>query len=226
MECSLAVKDFKRARHHAIAQVLAHFDAAFLAKYGIGFGGGTRIAMELGEYRESLDIDFICPSTSSYRAVRQVVSTSDLGSLLNSPLTLLREIRMDRYGIRTAIEHSGLSIKLEFLAFEDWNLPSAQHELFAVPVLDQSACFTTKLTAACDRGFAHPFKDVIDLMAMISRWGAAPPDAVQEAERHYGPNLMATVARVIEQVRGLDGPKQADVVTALALDPAFFESHT
>ncbi|WP_322543705.1 nucleotidyl transferase AbiEii/AbiGii toxin family protein [Pantoea eucrina] len=29
------------------------------------FGGGTRIALEINEYRESIDVDFLCPDRAS-----------------------------------------------------------------------------------------------------------------------------------------------------------------
>ena len=93
-----------------------------MRKHRIGFGGGTRIAMELDEYRESVDIDLFCPSTASYRAVRETVTDHSLGRLMRTPLTLSREVRADRYGVRTAIQEEGVSIKLEIIAFEDWHL--------------------------------------------------------------------------------------------------------
>ncbi|GAB7225145.1 hypothetical protein VoSk93_43660 [Vibrio owensii] len=46
------------------------------------FGGGTRIALELDEFRESIDIDFLCPNKDSYRSVRQEVMNVTLGNLV------------------------------------------------------------------------------------------------------------------------------------------------
>lgn len=50
---------FKRPHHQRIAKVLEALDAAVLAGYGVFFGGGTAIALRYGEYRESVDIDFL-----------------------------------------------------------------------------------------------------------------------------------------------------------------------
>jgi hypothetical protein len=48
--------EFKRPRHKLIQAALGQFNAGFLKQNRIYFGGGTRISMELDEYRESVDI--------------------------------------------------------------------------------------------------------------------------------------------------------------------------
>ena len=106
---------YRIARHNAIHKTLLQFDKAFLLDNKVLFGGDTRIAMELDEFRESVDIDFVCPSIESYRAVRSAVSPSSFGDLVNGELELIREIRADRYGVRTAIKVNDTPIKLEFI---------------------------------------------------------------------------------------------------------------
>ena len=49
---------FLRQHHRLIARALENFNADYLRENRILFGGGTRIALELGEFRESVDIDF------------------------------------------------------------------------------------------------------------------------------------------------------------------------
>ena len=215
--------DFYRERHRVIASILERFDPDFLARAGIGFGGGTRIAMEINEYRESSDIDFLCPTTASYRAVREVVNNQGLGRILRYPLVFAREVRADRYGVRTAIEHGGHVIKLEFLSFEDWNLNIVDHPLFPVPVLDQSACFTTKLTAANDRGLAAPYKDVFDLLAMRAHWGDPPARAVAEAERHYGQSVVPKADQAIAHFLALPATEKRKAAAALGIGLDFLE---
>ena len=80
------------------------FDADFLARARCYFGGGTRIAMALGEYRESADIDFLCADSTGYGLLRNTIRQNSLGSILKTPLPLLREVRADRYGIRTFLD--------------------------------------------------------------------------------------------------------------------------
>lgn len=215
--------DFRREHHQVIAEILERFDPEFLACAGIGFGGGTRIAMEIDEYRESTDIDFICPTTDSYRAVREIVSNVGLGRMLRSPLDLAREIRVDRYGARTAIRHGGHTIKMEILSFDDWNIQVVSHPLFPVPVLDQSACFATKLTATNDRGFVAPYKDVFDLLAMRAYWGEIPASAIAEAERHYGRSVMSVAERAIAQFLALPETARRNAAESLGIEADFLD---
>jgi len=119
MGCSLTEHRYQLERHQVVAEILERLDADFLAASGIGFGGGTRIALELGEYRESVDIDLICPTTESFRAVRQAVSDRSVGALLREPVTLAREVRTMRDKIVTAIAHRGHTVKLELICFAD-----------------------------------------------------------------------------------------------------------
>ena len=65
---------FERPHHQRIAQVLEALDASLLLKHRCLFGGGTAIALTHGEYRESVDIDFICSSVDGYREIRGLVS--------------------------------------------------------------------------------------------------------------------------------------------------------
>lgn len=50
---------FERPHHQWIAQVLASLDDALLHRYQCWFGEGTAISLRRGEYRESIDIDFL-----------------------------------------------------------------------------------------------------------------------------------------------------------------------
>lgn len=54
---------FKRDHHNKILKVLHAMNSDILAKSGAYFGGGTAIALQLDEYRESVDIDFLCDTT-------------------------------------------------------------------------------------------------------------------------------------------------------------------
>ena len=49
---------YTRPRHHAVDSALTALDGEFLARAQCFFGGGTRVVLELKEYRESADIDF------------------------------------------------------------------------------------------------------------------------------------------------------------------------
>ncbi len=53
---------YKRPHHRRIFSVLSQMDPDFL-RAACGFGGGTCLALVLGEYRESVAIDFLCAAT-------------------------------------------------------------------------------------------------------------------------------------------------------------------
>ena len=80
---------FERPHHQRIAHVLGALNAPLLRQSNCLFGGGAAIALKYGEYRESVDIDFLVSDVSSYRALRQ---------LLTGPLgfgALVREVNPD-----------------------------------------------------------------------------------------------------------------------------------
>lgn len=205
--------------------VLGRLDSERLARAEIGFGGGTRIAIDIDEYRESVDIDLFCPSIESYRFVRACVRSDTLGALARESLDLVREVRMDRYGVRCAVASPAGPIQMEFLCFSDWALDIEAHPRIPVPVIDRAGCFATKLTAVVDRGRSPPFKDVFDLLAMTHAWGPAPARAVAEAERHYGPGTMAAVRRAIDAFFALPEARRASEAEALGVLPETFERY-
>lgn len=50
---------FERPLHQRIAAVLNALNGVLLKEHGCLFGGGTVIALRFGEFRESVDIDFL-----------------------------------------------------------------------------------------------------------------------------------------------------------------------
>ena len=190
-------------RHHAaIKSALSQFNTQYLYDNRILFGGGTRIALELDEFRKSVDIDFICPNKASYRAVRTQVTNSSFGQLVDTPLTLHRDIRADRDAVRSIIDVDGITIKLEFVSFDDYQLNPQPDVLWGVPVIDRDSCFITKILANADRYRSEPKKDIVDLLMMFHYWGE-PSEAVwDEVDAHYGPiaeeNLINALQGVVD----------------------------
>ena len=85
------MSEFTRPRHATVERILAQLDAGFLLDAQCYFGGGTRIVMSLGEYRESADIDLLCASRTGYRALRSTVTQISLGSIARAGISLARE---------------------------------------------------------------------------------------------------------------------------------------
>ena len=67
---------FERPHHQRIAQVLLTLDGSLLMKHNCLFGGGTAIALRYGEYRESVDMDFLVSNIDSYRQLRLITTDS------------------------------------------------------------------------------------------------------------------------------------------------------
>lgn len=65
---------FERPHHRRIAQVLQSLDGAALRGRQCLFGGGTAIALCCGEFRESVDIDFLVSDLAAYRQLRQALT--------------------------------------------------------------------------------------------------------------------------------------------------------
>jgi len=103
-----------RPRHRTVLSALRALDAEFLARSECYFGGGTRIVLELDEYRESADIDFLCASRDGYRALRGAVSDTSLGRIAKPGLKLAREVIADRWGDESALGRD--AIDLAFMA--------------------------------------------------------------------------------------------------------------
>ena len=132
---------YKVKHHQIIESALKNFNADFFCGNKIYFGGGTRIALEIDEYRESIDIDFLCPDRASYRAVREQVNNVSLGKLVHKEFVYAREIRADRDAVRTLIKHEDTIIKLEFVSFPEYKLIADKEQLFPIPYISKESCF-------------------------------------------------------------------------------------
>lgn len=181
--------EFIRARHHLVWEVLQSLNASLLAETECYFGGGTRIALEFDEYRESANIDLFCASNSGYRLLRNTISDNSLGEILKAPLLLAREVRADRYGIRTFMLVGTEPVKFEIVSEGRIQLGGVSSENFPLPVLDPESCFAEKYLANADRWNDRGVtsRDVIDLAFMITGWNKQTAKAgFERAESAYG----------------------------------------
>lgn len=181
---------YKIEHHNKIFNTLNNFNVQFLLENNIYFGGGTRIALELGEFRESIDIDLLCPTIESYRAVRNTVLSNSLGNLVNNEFNYLREISFDRYAVRSFIDVDGTPIKIEIVSFDRYQLSGHYDKRFPIPYLDKESCFYTKLLANADRAKLPPYKDIIDILFMVYHWGDIPESSLINAKLIYGDEVI------------------------------------
>ena len=144
--------------------------------------------MELDEYRESLDIDLLCADMAGYRMLRLEITERSLGNILAVPLSLAREVRADRYGIRTFFDINGSKVKFEIVAEGRISLKGLDCPPIPVSCLDHVSCFAEKLLANADRWGDRSTlsRDLIDLAFMRATWGAIPAEALRLADSAYG----------------------------------------
>jgi hypothetical protein len=192
--------EFRRPYHRAVADLLAGFDGDFLRRAECYFGGGTQIALALGEFRESRDIDFLCSSPKGYRLLRETVNERSLGALLKKPLRLAREVRADRYGIRTFLHTGADPVKCEIVFEGRIGLSGRADRMLGVPVLDLPCIVAEKFLANADRGLDSSAKsrDLVDLAFLAAAHGSSALEAgYRMAQAAYGKAVERQLARAL-----------------------------
>ncbi|MBU0750555.1 MAG: nucleotidyl transferase AbiEii/AbiGii toxin family protein [Gammaproteobacteria bacterium] len=205
---NVALEPFKRLHHQFIAQVLHALDGPMLREAHCLFGGGTAIALRNGEYRESVDIDFLVSDIQSYRGLRhKLTGPTGIESIMRdaaAPLTQLRDIRSDQYGIRTLLRVADQTIKFEIVLEGRIELekPGAGDEVCGIATLTPLDLLTSKLLANSDRwnddGVFN--RDVIDL-AMMTPGLPMLRKAVAKAEQAYGESICQDLDRAIDRLQ-------------------------
>jgi hypothetical protein len=165
------------------------------------------MALRFGEYRESVDIDFMVSRVDGYRQLRQRLMGPEGLRAITRPGQVLnpsREMRADQYGVRTLLQVEGADIKLEIVleARIELEAPCPDDRLCGVATLTPLDMATSKLLANSDRwrDDAVLSRDLIDLAMM------APPKkllrrALDKARAAYGDNVVADLAKAIENLR-------------------------
>ena len=214
---------FERAHHQLIEKLLNCFDLDFLAGANCYFGGGTAIVLALGEYRESVDVAFLCACQLGYRALRNAVTPQSLGNLLIKPVKHLRDVRCDLYGIRTFLELDGTPIKVEFISEGRIELSGEGQAICGVPTLSTVDMFAEKLLANTDRGLDKSIfsRDMIDLAMMITAWGTIPPLAWSKVRAAYGASVDRAFHKSATML--LDSSYLAHCLQRMHMDPALLE---
>ena len=202
---------FERPHHERIARLLWALNAPLLRDHACLFGGGTAIALLHGEFRESVDVDFLISDVAGYGHLRQrLTGPQGFGAILREGVAPIpsRMVRADQYGIRTWLEVDGVEVKIEIVLEARFQLaaPGPDDEACGVATLTRLDRVTSKLLANCDRWADDGVfsRDLIDLAMM------APPlallrAAVAKAQAAYGAAVCADVARAIAQLSARPG---------------------
>ncbi len=203
---------FERPHHQRIAHVLSALDSSVLAQNACWFGGGTCIALKFGEYRESVDIDFLVSDPAGYRELRQLLTGLDgLAPITRRgamPLELLREVRADQYGIRTQVRMDGHAIKFEIvrearILFQE---PEPQDQIAGVKTLTLLDLAASKMLANSDRQADDGVfsRDIIDL-AMMNLELPQLRQALEKATEAYGTSISRDLAKAIDRMQNRQG---------------------
>ena len=198
---------FEREHHRRVAHVLESLDADLLKASACLFGGGTAIALRYGEYRESVDIDFLVSDRDGYRSLRQRIGgAGGLRAIQRDGRTLeqLRDVRADQYGLRTVVRVDGIEIKFEIVLEGRITLeaPGPGDAVCGVATLTPLDLAASKLLANSDRWADDAVfgRDLIDLAMMV------PPKkllaaAIEKARGAYGDSIEKDLGKAIDALR-------------------------
>lgn len=204
---------FERPHHRRIGRVLESLDAERLRALQCWFGGGTAIALLHGEYRESVDIDFMVSDLPSYRLLRQAMptGTTGLAPLLGEgaePIATERPVRTDQYGIRTMLLVEGVPIKFEIVLEGriELQVPGRSRTVNGIATLAEVDLAASKLLANVDRWADDSVfgRDAIDL-AMMDLPPRRLRPAVEKASVAYGDSVTEQMLRAIDAFSQRDG---------------------
>ncbi len=226
--------DFKIDRHRIIHRILNGLNHQLLNECQAYFGGGTLISLDLGEYRTSNDIDFICAYGADYRKLRSEIGNSNPRLLLTDESLEITRFTTDQYGIRMGIVVDGVTIKTEIIAEGRFELdPPRQPTWSQVKCLSVNDCFTSKVLANADRyaDASTNSRDLIDL-AFLRNERPLPPISIAKAEAAYPviPALTEALTQFQENadwrfhcceqlnIATIDRPKLIDGIDLLAID--------
>ena len=199
---------FERTHHQRIAQILSLLNSDLLRAHDCYFGGGTAIALRYGEYRESVDMDFLVSDIKHYRDLRLLLSgRTGIHAILQPGQQLVsqtRDIRADQYGIRTTLAIADHPIKFEIVLEGRIALEAATDNdricnASTLTPLDMAA---SKLLANSDRwADAGVFnRDVIDL-AMMQPSTALLKKAMDKAGQAYGASIQRDLIKAVDHLQ-------------------------
>jgi len=197
---------FSRSHHQRIAKVLESLDADSLKQHNCLFAGGTAIALRYGEYRESVDMDFLVSDLASYRHLRNLVREQGFQALMRSidaGQLQTSDIRSDQYGIRTKVFVQGKPIKFEIVLEGRIALanPRKKDSIAGVATLTRLDMAASKLLANSDRGLDMGMhcRDVIDL-AMLNLSKTEFFEAATKSKEAYGEAILKDLTKVIDRL--------------------------
>ncbi len=213
---------FERPHHRDIALVLQAIDPAALSQRRCYFGGGTAMALRYGEYRESMDIDFVVSDLAGYRDLRQMLgNVRDVLPIARDgfKIELAREVRADQYGIRTQVRSGASMIKFEIVleARIELTTPDDGDRVCGLQTLAPIDLAAEKLLANADRWADDSVysRDLIDL-AMMRADRQLLEGACVKAEGAYGESVRSSLSQAVDGLEARRG-RLEECMTALSV---------
>lgn len=218
---------FRREQHRKVLSLLHAFDSEILSRCGFFFGGGTRIVLDLDEYRESHDVDFLCADAEGYAELRFEAATKGYDALFKPDsrdgLHFPREMKIDQYGFRFPVEMAGATIRVELIREARIGLERGVRPAWSpVDCLAILDCYAEKVLANSDRWADRQFlsRDLVDLAALRSQLGPIPEEAWRKVEHAYKTAGRGDLLKAITAFRGDDSYQQRCFQGLLLDDPA------
>lgn len=181
------------------------------------------MALRYGEYRESMDIDFVVSDKVGYRELRDRLG--DVRDFL--PITrkgfkveLARGVRADQYGIRTQVRTGESTIKFEIVleARIELAAPAENDQVCGIQTLAPIDLAAEKLLANADRWADDSVysRNLIDL-AMMHADRKLLERARVKAEGTYGDSVRSSLSKAVDALEGRLG-RLEECMTALSID--------
>lgn len=214
---------FSRSHHQLIAGVLGCLNAARLRDHGCFFAGGTALALRFGEYRESVDIDFVVSGADAYRDLRSACKRNGLDAIAlpGQRAVTAHGMTMDQYGIRGRLAIAATAIKFEIIREARISLDAPRHtdQVLGVTTATLTDQVAMKMLANSDRWADTSVfsRDILDL-AMVAPRGATLTSALHKASAAYGSDVARDLDQAIEALLEVQDRLQR-CQDALAMSP-------
>jgi hypothetical protein len=215
---------FQRPEHQAVAAALRAMDHDWLVACRCWFGGGTEIVLDLGEYRLSRDIDFLCADADGYRTLRSAAVSGGAAAFFRADVMLERPFRADQYGIRAMLRVGDVAIRFEIVREARIALDGHDDSALGVPRLAAADRVAEKLLANADRcqDASTHFRDAADLGMLALRRGPLPRLGFEKARRAYGPDIDSKLDWALTALNGAN--ERSATAAALGMDSTLLTS--
>jgi hypothetical protein len=216
--------DFKRPEHQAVASALRAMDPELLITCKCWFGGGTEIVLDLGEYRLSKDVDFLCADADGYREMRSRTVSRGTAGIFGGDIREERQFKADQYGIRGIISVRGIPLRFEIVREGRIDLEGCPDVALGVPRLMPTDRVAEKFLANADRcqDRSTSYRDAVDLGMLALHRGPFPETALSKAEHAYGEDVGRKVTWVLERLSHSEERRAAAL--ALGMDARLLDA--